>query len=250
MGSGRWIDSTLTTSAPMEPRYCVHIGPARNAVKSRTRMPARGSPPSASVGSRPVEERPGTARIASRVEHHLRRRPRARSGECRGRAGWSVPGDIRAEWGPGMREAPPWVRVIELARGHVVDAREVRPVPDGHGRDPVKGSDLYDRVDGVLPCPALDGLQHVGTVAVALDVQRDIGRQVRTLDHVEEGVPLCGGDGGDPHVAVEAGLDARDHHVGGADALSARHAGGHRGVADEGDGQALEGGHVDQIATS
>ena len=44
-----------------------------------------------------------------------RRRPPARSAEGRGGPGWSVPGDVGAERGPGMGEAAPWVRVVELA---------------------------------------------------------------------------------------------------------------------------------------
>ena len=147
-----------------------------------------------------------------------------------------------------MGEAPPGVVVVELAGGHVTDVREVGPVADGHGGDPVQGAGLDDLVDGAPAGPLLDGGQHVGTVAVALDVERLVGGQVRALDHVEEGVPLGGGDGGHPHVAVEAALDARDHDVGGTDPLAAGHGGGHRRVADEGEGQALERRHVDQVA--
>ena len=37
--------STLTTSAPMSPRSCAHIGPAMNRLRSRTRIPSRGPGP-------------------------------------------------------------------------------------------------------------------------------------------------------------------------------------------------------------
>ena len=42
MASGRWIDSTLMTSAPRVARYWVAAGPAQNAVTSSTRMPSNG----------------------------------------------------------------------------------------------------------------------------------------------------------------------------------------------------------------
>jgi len=42
MPSGRWIDSTLITSAPNAASRCVAAGPAQNAVKSTMRTPSSG----------------------------------------------------------------------------------------------------------------------------------------------------------------------------------------------------------------
>ena len=42
MPSGRWIDSTLMTSAPRTARKWPTKGPAQNMVKSSTRRPAKG----------------------------------------------------------------------------------------------------------------------------------------------------------------------------------------------------------------
>ena len=44
MPSGRWIDSTLTTSAPNAASRWVAAGPAQNAVKSTMRTPSSGNP--------------------------------------------------------------------------------------------------------------------------------------------------------------------------------------------------------------
>ena len=44
MPSGRWIDSTLMTSAPNAASEFEAAGPAQNAVKSTTRTPASGAP--------------------------------------------------------------------------------------------------------------------------------------------------------------------------------------------------------------
>ena len=184
-----------------------------------------------------------------------RRLPRAHdaldSRRKRGRrSGWSPVGRSGQERGPGVWEPTPGIGVVELPARHVVESGEIRSVPDGYRRDPVQRSDLDHLVDGVPARPLLDGLDHIGPGPIALDVQRLVAGQVGALDHVEEGVPLGRGDGGHPDIAVETGLNARHHHVGGPDALSPGHARRNRRVADEGDGHALEGRHVDEVPVS
>src|SRR5947209_19821454 len=51
--SGRWIDSTLMTSAPIDARNEVAMGPLQNVDRSRTRTPSSGLSDAPS-GSRPA----------------------------------------------------------------------------------------------------------------------------------------------------------------------------------------------------
>ena len=83
------------------------------------------------------------------------------------------------------------------------------PLPIGHGGDPVREPISTTSSTVCRLVHSSTAVEHVGPLAVALDEQRFVVGQVRAPDHVEEGVPLGGGDGGDPHVAVEARLDAR-----------------------------------------
>ncbi|PQM47664.1 hypothetical protein C1Y40_02124 [Mycobacterium talmoniae] len=50
MPSGRWMDSTLITSAPNAASRWVAAGPAQNAVRSITRTPSSGKPADATSG--------------------------------------------------------------------------------------------------------------------------------------------------------------------------------------------------------
>ena len=52
MGSGRWTDSILITSAPSVARYWVPNGPAQKAVRSKIRTPSSGNSTKSSFGVR------------------------------------------------------------------------------------------------------------------------------------------------------------------------------------------------------
>ena len=127
IGSGRWVDSTFTTSAPREARYWVAMGPPRKAVKSRIRRPARGSP----SGSGSTPRTAGNGRSARRAGWARRwggpRGPPRQVGAGPGR-GPTVALERRATR---MGKAAPGVRVIEVAEGHLSMSGKLAPFPMG-----------------------------------------------------------------------------------------------------------------------
>ena len=94
------------------------------------------------------------------------------------------------------------------------------PLPIGTVGNPVHRAQLDDLVDGTAgtgPSSMADSTSGRSRFSW-LCSDASLG-EVRPPDHVEERVPLGRGDRGEPDIAVEAWLDARDHHEGGSLAL-------------------------------
>ena len=95
MPSGRWTDSTLTTSAPRAPSTWVAAGPAQKAVKSTMRTPSRGSgrsaPVAGGVAGRASAPDQSTAPVCSPSAGAGRKPGRGRSPRRYGTRGWVNP---------------------------------------------------------------------------------------------------------------------------------------------------------------
>ena len=112
MPSGRWMDSTLITSAPIAARNWVAKGPAQNAVKSMMRRPASGPPPSGPRGSPPAAA-PSRHSAASAPGRGAGVRGRSSASASRyGGRGWTkaAPG-----WGTKAPRATKWSKVVTVS---------------------------------------------------------------------------------------------------------------------------------------
>ena len=209
--SGRWIDSTLSTSAPKNPSIWLVYGPAQNEVRSKTRIPRSGRsacpPQGLPVGPAPGAGRgPEEERWPQGWPTHRRHRIRAAAG-VGGVAGVSG----RAGRGPsaGDSRRPGWVTNAPRST-RCASRGVVAPSPSGadgtrRAAAVVMMSSTLWRVVHTAITADFGGAVDPDVDAADLGILRPLG----PLDHGCETGELVGGERGESDPTVLCRLDGR-----------------------------------------